>query len=49
MTRDDKELLYQLLETARCRLAGYGRPEPAPVTFIDDPDTSGDTIDILAA
>lgn len=49
MTRDDKELLYQLLETARCRLAGYGRPEPAPVTFIDDPDTSSDTLESIAA
>ncbi len=49
MTRDEKENLYQFLETARCSLAGYGRPEEPPVTFTDDPDTSGDTLESIAA
>lgn len=52
MKRDEKETLYHFLETARCMINGYGRPEPAPVTFIDDPDPAevhADTIESIAS
>lgn len=50
--RDEKETLYNFLETARCMINGYGRPEPAPVTFTDDPDPTtiqADTIESIAS
>lgn len=50
--RDEKETLYHLLETARCMVNGYGLPEPAPVTFTDDPDpvtVYADTIESIAS
>ena len=44
MKRDEKEQLYHFLDTARCMINGYGRPQPAPVTFTDDPDVRNESI-----
>lgn len=52
MKREEKEELYHFLETARCMIQGYGRQQPSPVTFTDDPErdeTGTDTIESIAA
>ena len=52
MKREEKEVLYNFLDTARCWAEGFGLPKPAPVTFVDDTTvppiiTTADTLEII--
>lgn len=53
MKREEKEVLYNFLDTARCWAEGFGLPKPAPVTFVDDTTvppiiTTADTLEIIS-
>lgn len=54
MKREEKEELYNFLDTARCWAQGFGVPQSAPITFVDDTATpfteqTRDTIESLSA